>query len=323
MQISRPIKNISLLIMLLVSFMGLAQQRAQYTQYILNNYVLNPASGGVNDYWDLKTGYRYQWAGFEGSPQTFFVSANGPIGYPHKKIRNGHLKPHHGVGGYAFHDNTGPLSMTGLYGSYSYHLKVNENFTASMGAFLGFMQYQIDGKQLVFVQNPDDPYITKSTLNYYVPDATVGIWLYNQSTYFGISANQIFQHKLRFDVNNVDAGHLNYHYFITGGHKFKMNQDFDFIPSVMTKYVMNSPLQFDLNARVKFRNMAWAGLSFRRQDAVAMLLGVVLNGRYEIGYSYDLTTSKLKQASWGSHEIIVGINFSKKGKVLCPSDFWN
>lgn len=321
---SNCISTCMLLVFLFLAFTGMAQQRAQYTQYILNNYVLNPAAGGVNEYWDLKAGYRNQWTGFEGAPKTVFVSGHGPIGYPHKRVRNGHLKPHHGIGGYVFHDNTGPLSMTGMYASYSYHLKVNRNFTASMGAFVGMMQYRIDGNQLLFVQNPEDPFITKSTLNYYVPDATLGIWLYNKNTYFGVSVNQLFQQRLRFNNTNIDTGHLNYHYFITGGHKFKVSDRLDFIPSSMIKYVQNSPLQFDLNARLKYNNMAWVGISYRRQDATAILLGVIIGGRYEIGYSYDITTSKIRTASWGTHEIIVGVNLTRRsGRVLCPSDFWN
>ena len=101
----------------------------------------------------------------------------------------------------------------------------------------------------------------------------------------------------------------------------------DVIPSVMIKYVKAAPVQFDLNVRMKYNNMFWLGLSYSHQDAVAGLVGVLIDNRYEIGYSYDFTTSALRQSSRGTHEIIVGIylkNKSRKyGKVLCPMDYWN
>jgi type IX secretion system PorP/SprF family membrane protein len=316
-------KSIQCFLFLLPLTFAIGQQRAQYTQYILNNYLLNPAAGGVNEYWDVKMGLRNQWTGFEGAPFTYFASANGPIGFPHKRVRKNQMKPHHGVGGYVFHDETGPLSMTGLYGSYSYHLKASEKLTISMGANVGLMQYRVQGNQLVFVQNPDDPSVTRNTMQYSTPDASLGLWFYNERFYGGISANQLFKQNLKFSATNDDFGKLNYHYFITGGYRFSLNQSLDLIPSTMIKFVYNSPLQMDFNARLKYNNMAWVGFSYRRQDAMAILLGVLLNSRYEIGYSYDLTTSKLRNSSWGSHEIIVGVNLIRANKVLCPNDFWN
>jgi type IX secretion system PorP/SprF family membrane protein len=307
------------------SFVGYAQQRAQYTQYIMNNYILNPASGGVNNYWDIKAGFRTQWTGLDGAPTTMFASANGAIKYPNSRVRNGNMKPHQGIGGYTFSDNTGPLAMKGIYGSYSYHLKLSSKYSASAGAFLGILQYTVKGSELVFVQNPDDPSIGKTTLNKILPDASFGIWINSDQLFFGLSANQIFGNRINLPGATVADSKLNYHYFLTTGYRFKMSPTLDFIPSTMIKYVQAAPLQFDINARIKYNNMMWAGLSYRHQDAVAGIVGIIINGQYEIGYSYDLTTSKLRSSSWGSHEIIVGILLRRKGpgKLSCPMDYWN
>src|SRR5688572_9888964 len=105
-------KNIFRAVLVMISMMwtitAYGQQRAQYTQYIMNNYILNPAAGGVSNLWDLKAGFRTQWTGFAGAPKTFFVSGHGSIGYPHARVRGSESKPHHGVGGYLYHDETGP-----------------------------------------------------------------------------------------------------------------------------------------------------------------------------------------------------------------------
>jgi len=301
------------------------QQRVQYSQYILNNYLLNPAAGGVNEYWDFKTGFRNQWTGFESRPLTYFVSANGPIGFPHKRVRNGHLKPHHGVGAQAFYDETGPLGMMGVYASYAYHLKTSRKMTVSLGANVGLMQYKIRGGELIFVQDPNDPSIGKTTVNYTVPDASLGLWFYNDRFYGGVSLAQLFKENLRLNgATNNTFGNLNYHYYITGGYRFSLTNELDFIPSTMIKCVYQAPIQIDLNARLKYNNMLWGGVSYRRQDAIALLVGVLLNSRYEIGYSYDITTSKIAKASAGSHEVIVGVNLIRANrKIHCPTDFWN
>ncbi len=44
-----------------------AQQQPYYTQYILNNFILNPALAGIENYWDFKVSYRNQWVGLQGS----------------------------------------------------------------------------------------------------------------------------------------------------------------------------------------------------------------------------------------------------------------
>ncbi|HEX4850124.1 MAG TPA: type IX secretion system membrane protein PorP/SprF, partial [Puia sp.] len=44
-----------------------AQQQPYYTQYILNNFILNPALAGIENYWDCKVSYRNQWVGLNGA----------------------------------------------------------------------------------------------------------------------------------------------------------------------------------------------------------------------------------------------------------------
>jgi type IX secretion system PorP/SprF family membrane protein len=315
----------------LLSIIGLcvqAQQLPQYTNYIMNNYLLNPAVGGINNYWDVKVGFRDQWTGVTGSPKTMFVSFHGPVGYPNKRVRNSHLKAHHGVGGYVYKDVTGPLSMTGAYFSYSYHLKLSKTFTASAGAFLGILQSQLNNSQLVFVQNPDDPSVPSAgKTNRVMPDGSLGLWLHSDRVFFGLSVNQIFGNRVQFTNNTNSDGKQVYHYFLTGGYKIKLNQSLDLIPSTMIKYVQSAPVQVDINARLKYKNTIWMGASYRSQDALALLIGFNYNNKFDFGYSYDITTSRLRVSSWGSHEIILGINFAsfsaKRKRVLCPMDYWN
>lgn len=312
---------------ILMGITAYSQQRAQYTQYFMNNYALNPAAGGTNDFIDIKTGYRAQWTGFEGAPRTFFLSTHTPIGYPQKRVRNGASKPHHGVGGFAFRDQAGPFVSTGVYGSYAYHLKLNKKLTASFGAFVGMMQYQLNASEFNFVQNPSDPLIGRTDFTRILPDASVGLWLYGDRAFFGLSISQLLQNQLKLqDAQQLmqSSGKLNNHYYMTGGYRFSVNDEVDVIPSAMIKYVHGAPMQVDINARVKYKKMVWVGTSYRHQDAMTVFAGVLLNNKFEIGYGYDVTTSVIRQGSKGSHEIILGLLLSgRSGKVFCPNDFWD
>src|SRR5581483_7837677 len=59
---------------------AIAQQKPQYTQYVLNNMLINPAVTGIENYIDVKTGYRSQWTGLQGAPVTSYITASFPFG---------------------------------------------------------------------------------------------------------------------------------------------------------------------------------------------------------------------------------------------------
>src|SRR5688572_15485385 len=59
---------------------AIAQQRSHYTQYILNNYILNPALSGIENYTDVKVSARDQWVGINGAPRTAYFTIHTPIG---------------------------------------------------------------------------------------------------------------------------------------------------------------------------------------------------------------------------------------------------
>jgi type IX secretion system PorP/SprF family membrane protein len=126
-------------IMLLGVGLASGQQIPNLTQYVFNDYLYNPAIGGIYDYYQVKTNYRYQWAGIKDAPRTYLLSAYGP----HKSLPMGY-------GGYIFSDVVGPTSKLGIYGSYAYNIKVSGDIRLSMGTFIGLTQYKIDLSALEF-----------------------------------------------------------------------------------------------------------------------------------------------------------------------------
>lgn len=315
-------------IVVLVVFIGssaLAQQKLQMSQYMLNQYILNPAVGGTSDFFEANAGYRLQWAGLEGAPRTFYVSLQGPIAkapehYNYRKKK----QYHHGLGFYAASDKTGLLSRTMVYGSYAYNMPITKKIRLSTGLFLGFQQHRIEGSKVIM--DGYDPSLPASDINVMVPDVSLGSWLYSKEFYVGISANQMLRNRIDYRVNNpgaADIGRLKYHYFLTGGVKVPFaHNEWEWIPSLLVKAVSPAPLSVDLNSKFRYKKMYWAGMSYRTERAVALLVGLTVAKQFHFGYSYDFSFSDLADYHANSHEIVLGYSIRRNWDVWSPTMFW-
>ncbi len=300
-----------------------AQQRPQYTQYMVNPFLLNPAVAGTEDFTDIRAGYRKQWVGFEGAPRTMFVSAHTNIGK--EMVMNNRTRKKrtgfHGIGAVIANDAIGPTSTTVMNLAYSYHLRLNKTLFASLGAMGGLQQYSLDGNKL-YAANPGDPLVSSYT-NASLADINTGFWLYSDKFYVGGSLVQIMPQRLYSQQDrSISKGRLAQHYFITAGYNIPMGSDFSLIPSIMFKSVAPSPVSFDINTKIRYGDFLWAGISYRNTDAIAIMGGIILNNTFEVSYSYDYTTSAISVASGGSHEVIVGYRLRKRTQLVCPSHFW-
>ncbi len=314
----------------MTAFVSQAQQRPHYSQYMMNQYLLNPAVGGTSDHYDFRLGHRSQWYGIKNpttgdniAPQTSYLSGHAHLGRhigPNARRHKNESDWHHGFGGLVIHDVTGPTSRTSAYGSYSYNTKISKKLTISVGAAIGFQQYKLDGSKLIL---SDQSTGALGTSVDWAPDMNLGYWLYHEKYYFGASINQIFQNKLKFTgISENGTNKLNNHYFVTAGYNFGHNTDLHFIPSILVKFVSPAPVTFDVNLKVRYKNMVWGGLSFRREDAVVILAGVTINHLIDVGYSYDYGFSALSKLSNGSHEVMLGLRLKPAAELRSPSDFW-
>lgn len=322
--LSRTYRAFLLLIFLINICYG--QQRPQYTQYMVNNFLFNPAIAGINDNRVIKVGYRTQWEGFEGAPKTFFVSGYAPLNKIDEDFGRRLRKKlnHHGIGGYVFSDVTGPTSRFGLYLAYAFHLSLTKKVKASMGTFIGLLQNKIDVDKIVLA-DPNDNAILFGVQRKFLPDLSIGTWIYSDNVFFGFVVNQIIRSKffLTEESEFSSFSALRNHYFLHFGYNYKFNREWSLVPSVLFKLVNPTYSHFDVNIKLRYKQMAWAGVSYRQNDAVAAMIGFSDDKTgFNFSYSYDLTTSKIRFHSSGSHEIVLGINIAPKGKVLCPEDFW-
>lgn len=275
-----------------------AQQAPHFTQYMFNDFVINPAVAGTKDYYQIRSNHRFQWVGLTDPPLTNTLSIYGP-----------HAKLPMGFGGYIYNDVTGPTSRTGITGAYAYNVEINRDIRISGGISLGIMQYKLDGAQLT-VKEVNDLAIQAVTYNSYVPDAAVGFYAYADEWYAGFSISQLFNNKLNFFEDENGLNRLKSHFYLTGGYKYEINRDFVAEPSVIFKGTAPGIYQFDLTARVLYQDMIWGGLSYRLKDAVSILLGYIFDDKFYFGYAYDIGVNDIRSYNSGSHELMIGYRFN-------------
>ena len=58
----------------------LAQQDAQYTQYMYNTASVNPAYAGSRGHLSIAALHRSQWVGLDGAPVTQTINLHSPVG---------------------------------------------------------------------------------------------------------------------------------------------------------------------------------------------------------------------------------------------------
>ncbi|MBX0293062.1 type IX secretion system membrane protein PorP/SprF [Hymenobacter sp. HSC-4F20] len=322
---TRALTLLLLPLLLLAAAPTRAQQQAQYSQYMNNNYILNPGTTGVEDYIDIKTSYRTQWTGLEGAPKTYYLSASSSLGKwrtTSKRTLRDRRRPFHAIGGLVYNDVTGPTSRKGAYLSYAYNLVLRPNLRAALGVSAGMQQFAVDGQQLRFYDTTSYAGSAASR----VLDGSIGLWVYSSDFYVGISGAQLLGNKLGFsyELNGLGAGvgnTLKRHYFATAGVRVPLNDDWSLVPSVLVKAVNPAPLSLDLNAKLKYQDLLWAGVSWRAFDSFVGMVGLSYE-QLTLGYSYDAGLSELAGYHGGSHEVLLGLRLKKKAQAVCTNRFW-
>jgi type IX secretion system PorP/SprF family membrane protein len=294
--------NIIIICICLISSMAYAQQMPQYTQYLLNGYVINPAMAGSTDYFEGKINHREQWMGITDAPRTNIISVSGPL-VPQKM----------GIGGYLFNDINGPTRQFGLNLSYSYHIKLTEDLKLSMALYGAFMQFAIDGSKISTTST--DPVLTAGLQTSLIPDAGFSAYGYSEKYFFGFSASQITHSKIKYkEISSQTTGRLVGHYFVMGGYNYDLNSDIRIQPSVLLKYVSPVPVQAEFSVRGIYKEMVSAALSYRSSDAMSFTASYTHQKQITLGYSYDFLVSGLQNYSNGSHEIMLSMRFKDRTK---------
>src|ERR1700758_688252 len=313
-------KIVYIVVLIFVAEVSFAQQDPQYSQYMFNQLVINPAYAGSKEALSAVTDLRKQWVAMPGAPKTGTISMHAPL--PFKSI---------GLGGHLINESIGPSKWTSAQMDIAYRFRLGKG-KLSLGISAGLVNYSMnltesdykDAGEVLPSQNlgPRTRF-----------DAGTGFYYYNQSFYIGGSITHINSPNLYSGTNALpNSGavsaplnstlffSLQPHSFLYIGKGYLINQNLVVNPSIIFKNDnYHSAGTFDLNCNFLIKQKFWLGMSLRSGYGAVLLFQYNVGDNLKIGYSYDQGFNKIGIVGQGSHEIMLGYNFSvHKSKMLSP-----
>lgn len=321
------VKNLlSLIGLCFIATTSMAQQVPMYSQYIMNGFLINPSFAGRDGYTTVNLTVREQWIGLENAPATYAASFQTRLlknSYISKStsVRKKLIRPTKGgkvgLGGYIFNDNNGIMRRTGLQAAYAYHISMGQTNgypnNLAFGLALTAYQFAVDTKGLIY--DIDDPLLNSYDKSVFIPDVNFGVSYTTSMYYVGFAMSSLLRGSLLFSSYNDQERTELGHYFLTGGIKFPLSSDWTLEPSAFLKAsdMLFKSVQMDLTSRIYYRNDYWAGLSWRTNDAIILMLGLKYD-RFYFAYAVDFTLTDIRKQSFGTHELTLAVKFGESAR---------
>lgn len=286
------------ILLLFFAFEMQAQQLPLYSQYRLNGFIINPALTGVDHRTQASASYRKQWQQMPGGPETATAS------YRHYLEED-----NMGIGGYYLYDKTGPSSLMGISGTYSYIIEF-ERFSAkrlAIGINAGVFQYRLRGSELR-TDEPDDLAVFSNNVSKIIPDAGGGITYFTDKFYIGASVPQAISMNVRFEgADGLSEIRRIAHFYTMGGAniKFGVDNEFTFRPAIWAKYAIHSPVNVDLNIAMLYKNFVSVGIGYNTSKTITAELGFEIAERARLYYDFGFHFSPLHSYLGFNHEVTV------------------
>ncbi len=273
------------------------QQDPQYTQYMYNMNVINPAYAGSRENLSFGLLYRTQWVGIDGAPKTGTFFGHLPVG---EKV---------GLGLSVISDEIGPVKETNAYADFSYTLQLGGEHRLAFGIKAG-ATFHDRGLGDIDLIDANDPFFNNVTG--VTPNIGAGAFYYTDNYYLAFSVPNILS-SVKLDANGTEYGTEVSHYFLTGGYVFQLSPNTKLKPSFLVKSAFDAPTSFDVNLNALFFEKLEVGASYRLDDSFSGLINFAITPSLRIGYAYDAVQSDIKRYAPSSHEfmLLFDLNFPK------------
>jgi type IX secretion system PorP/SprF family membrane protein len=331
------VRKCLLVIFLIAMLSKSSAQDFQFTQFYAAPLYLNPAFAGATLQSRATFNSRYQWAGL---PKPF-ISYAASLDHNFDKYNSG-------VGIISTYDKSGSgaLKNVNLGVQYAYLVRVTSIWSLRTGLQLSYVSRSLDYDKLTFGDQIDQTGVAASSNTHNLlsggvktgyADFSAGSLLHNDRIWIGVTVNHMNTPNQSLTDSKTP---LPMKTTIHGGYKFDLSynihtksygehKDKSISPAFLYKSQGKFD-QLDLGCYLHFEPMVF-GLWYRgipvfksykrgygNTDAFAFLLGFKKD-HLSIGYSYDITFSKLNEYNTaGSHEISIGITFDTSQKNKKP-----
>ncbi len=281
-----------------------AQNDPFFSHYMFNRSYYNPAALGVEPVASVAFQMRSQWVGYTssfdgsgGAPNTQLLSLVAPV-------KSNYLS---GVGLHVLNDNLGPVNNLQIQIPLSYQLNLKRG-TLDIGIMPGFFSQTQNFDELRFV-DPTDVLNVGSKETQLNPNLAAGIFYNSYKKFFvGVSATNLLEPSFDFGLDSLQnelARTVN----AMAGFDFQINSDLVVRPSTLVRYDLNT-FTFDLSVLAEYKNLAWGGLSYRRDESVIFMVGYsfLSNNELKVGYALDYVLDEQESKQPTSHEFMIKYN---------------
>ncbi|MFT6797598.1 MAG: type IX secretion system PorP/SprF family membrane protein [Maribacter sp.] len=304
------IKYLFLGVLLFVGVAAVAQQDAQYTQYMYNTVSINPAYAGTRGQTSIAALHRSQWVGLDGAPVTQTFNIHSPIGYRGL-----------GMGVSIVNDQIGPTSETNFDMDFSYTIQMAKEARLSFGVKGSINLLDIRFSELN--QFTSDQTLQQDIDNRLSPNVGAGVYYHTKTFYAGLSVPR-FLETSHFEESSLSTAKEQMNFYLMTGYVWDVNRFLKFKPTILSKITQGAPLQVDISANFMFNDKFILGAAYRWDAAVSGMVGFNISNNFLIGIAYDREITELGSAAFndGSFEVIFRYDFiSIKGNIKSPRFF--
>jgi type IX secretion system PorP/SprF family membrane protein len=277
-----------------------AQQGIQYTQYMYDGSLINPAYAGAEDALSISLLHRDQWSGIEGAPQSQTFSVHSPF-----------INPKVGTGIFIHRETIGVHQNIQIATNLAYHLPLGNQRFFSFGLKAGMLNVRSDYQSL---QNgTSDPSVNDEIFS--GTDLNVGFGFYYRSKNFeaGYSIPSILNKPVNMSrSDNLSLDPMNLNHLLFTQYNIAAGTNFTLSPGFLLKYFNGTPLSYDLNFLTTYKEVVTAGVSYRKQESVDFLIRFNLSSQFQVAYAYDYPIGNVSRFGQASNEIMLRYIFKFK-----------
>lgn len=282
------------LLFLLLAEICRAQQDPLYAQYLLNPLAINPAVAGSNSNLNILAGYRMQWAGMEGQPNTFNVSAHSSF-----------MDNKTGAGLIVVNERIGNLTNSEVLLSAAYKLRL-QHALISFGMHGGVQSFRADNG-LLNIYHPNDVAYLSGEKGTRV-NIGAGLAYRSDALFVGLSVPRLLPSI--FKNGGEEFVLYDRHYYLTAAWTYRYTENVWLRPSVMARGVKGAPPSYDIGLNVILYDRHMAGIFSRTLNTYGVLLQTYINERFVFGYVFELPQGKNTGLNFPTHEINIGMKLS-------------
>lgn len=312
--------HLTVVFLFMVATRSFAQQRPQYTQYMLNKYQENPAYGGLERSLSVFTSYRDQYSTFPGNPKTLYIGADMPF-----YLWNG------AVGFSLYNHTAGLFNNTNMKFSYNNVMGTPYGFL-SFGARVGFDFISVDGAGIITpdgvytgVVNHNDPNLTANNFNGLGLSYELGGYFRGQDLEVGVTIGELPDHSFSLGTGTYRRA---FYSSLFTSYDIELPSGIRIQPATLLK-IDKAVFQLDAGMMAYFNTEFFGGINLRGYsgqslDAIGLIFGTNIGSKYKISYSYDIGLSSLNNYNQGGHEIMLNYNLQRLiGIGLPPKIIYN